>query len=168
MIARKEAALTRSFAIVLAVFLAGLVEVRIAHAVPASSLIVPGGSIGLIRLGDDSGQVRQKWGRPNRVQQPERGYEMWQYDKLLATVHLRNRRVVQIQTSSPVFRTSRGIGPGSSRVDLIKSYGASTWIDNLGPITILTYAGIGLVVSFRNDDPTYIAGVSIVEAPISR
>lgn len=156
------------FAIMLAVFLAVSGEIRIAHAVPANLLITPGRSIGLVLLGDPLDQVRQKWGRPNQVQQPERGYEMWQYSKLLATVHLRDGKVVQIQTSSPVFRTSKGIGPGSSRVDLVKAHGPHTWTDNLGPITIFTYAAMGLVVSFRNDDLTFVAGVSVLEAPISR
>ncbi len=141
---------------------------QLASATAANLLIVPGKSIGLIRLGDSPARVRQVWGQPGKIVRPQTGYEMWQYDRILSTVHIQSNEVTQIQTSSPVFRTAHGIGPGSSREELLKAYGNPAWTDNLGPVTIYTFATLGLMASFRNDDPSFIAGLSILRAPITR
>jgi len=157
--------------IVVLLTLAGVVALWVpspTHATAANLLIVPGKSVGLIKLGDPPSKVRQLWGAPTKVVRPQSNYEMWQYDRYLATVHVQDNEVTLIQTSSPVFRTPQGVGPGSPRAQLLRAYGNPTWSDNLGPVTIYAYASIGLLASFRNDDPSYISGLSVVMAPMTR
>jgi hypothetical protein len=139
-----------------------------AWATPTNLPIAPGKSVGLVALGTSPAEVRQAWGPPSAVKHPETSYVIWSYDRSLATVHIRDSKMIQIQTSSPVFRTPQGVGPGSPREHLVRAYGRPTWIDNLGPVTIYTCAKLGLLASFRNDDQSYVAGMSVLLAPVTR
>jgi hypothetical protein len=141
---------------------------RPTYATSVNLLIRPGKSVGLVQLGMQSAQVKRVWGSPSSIRQPQPGYELWLYDRLLSTVHVQGNEVTQVQTSSPVFRSARGVGPGSPRAVLLEAYGKPTWADNMGPVVVYTYARLGLVATFRGDDQSFVAALSVLRAPITR
>jgi hypothetical protein len=92
---------------------AATLAVSMAILLPTSvaAQIKPGRGVAGVAIGDGTGDVRHRLGRPSRVRPPA-----WVYGlPLRGEVEFdHRRRVKSIWTSSPRQRTQKGIGPGSS------------------------------------------------------
>jgi hypothetical protein len=102
----------------------------IAGASAAELTIVPGVSIGKVKLGMSAAQVKKILGREYLVNgaQNVRGRRHveygWDYSRWTATFEQRGRtlRVVEVATVVPSQKTAKLIGPGSTWRELVRAY----------------------------------------------
>lgn len=131
---------------------------RLAPHVVAAQPILPGQSLGPISLGMTEAQVTAALGQPDTVQSPQ----VWQYrdpDIAINFSKTTPRTVAAIfaggappLTNVP-YRTSEGLGLGSTRDEFIKAWGAP---DTETPET-LTYRSRGIVLMHKNGTITWLA-----------
>ena len=104
-----------------------------APALPKQGVLVPGKSLGGIRLGDTSAQVRRRWGGGFRLCTVcHRKTWMYTYrsgSPVGAAVSFRRDRVAAIFTlGAPIgWRTSQGILVGGDANEVDEVYGAAAW-----------------------------------------
>lgn len=108
--------------------LATALIVALAASAPAASalrLIVPGGRIGPVGLGDSEAMVARVLGQPAQREATADGRWMtWPRDGLEAW--FRGGRVVRIMVrGNPAYRTAEGIGVGADRERVLAAYGGA-------------------------------------------
>jgi hypothetical protein len=127
-----------------------------------SSRIVPGLSVGGVKLGMTPGQVRQVWGPPSRVLRPEASIEAWQYDQYRSTVFIGLGEVYIIQTNSPRFATPEGIKVGTVLASVLKVYGQPECQHAFAGGLVLSYARRGLLIRVVNG---VVRALSVFQPP---
>jgi hypothetical protein len=91
--------------------------------------IHPGVGIGKVRLGMSKAQVQRVLGRDSFVNAREGAYTEFAWDFASWTVGFKGGRAVQVSTSLRAQRTKKGIGPGTTWLQLMRAYpgGRCTW-----------------------------------------
>jgi hypothetical protein len=147
-----------------------------AGAAPASApapladpwLIVPGQSLGLLRLGSPASAVSQipGWGRPDRSHVVGT-ISYLTFDRQRVTIAVRDATAVMLLTTNERFRTERGLAVGKPASTVPAAYGPpgagderTLWYDALGLVVIVggnTVARIGVF------DPKTLVRVILTE-----
>jgi hypothetical protein len=140
-----------------------------AGAAPAEPwLIVPGQSLGMLRLGVPAREVRQMpgWNQPSRTHVVGTITYM-SYDRQGVTVVVRDEVVVMLLTTNERYRTDRGTAVGQPTSAATGPYGAPPageervlWYDALG---LLVVTGGGTIVRLGIYDPKAIVRVILAE-----
>ncbi|MDR7419244.1 MAG: DUF4352 domain-containing protein [Armatimonadota bacterium] len=139
-------------------------------AAPAEAgVIVPGQSLGLLRLGAPVGLVYQMpgWGQPDRVHASGSISYMY-YGRQGVTVAVRDSAVVLILTTSERFRTDKGVAVGQATSAVSGAYGApavggdgrTLWFDAVGLVAV---TGGGTIVRLGVYDPKNFVRVILAE-----
>lgn len=132
-------------------------------------LIVPGQSLGALRLGIPVRVLRQTagWGQPDRTHIAG-SIAYLSYDRQGATVATRDDAVVMLLTTSERYRTERGVAVGQVVSAATGAYGAPSaagdervfWYDSLG---LLIVVGGGTIIRIGVYDPKAIVRVILAE-----
>ncbi len=129
--------------------------------------IVPGKSVGDVRLGMSTGELFQRWGPPERTDRDSDGVTLYDYgEKQGVGVFVDGDQVSQILVVTPDWITTNGIKVGATRPEVLAFYGQ--------PDTQLTgqtqdevriwYKRRGLVFIFKG---RAVAGITVVAAESS-
>ncbi|MGQ0551434.1 MAG: hypothetical protein ACT4PY_17395 [Armatimonadota bacterium] len=160
----------RSIALVLTLTLAIPVA---AAASPDAWLIVPGQSLGVLRLGLPVQALLQTpgWGKPDRTHNAGSITYMF-YDRFRVVVGAREDVVVILLTTNDRFRTDRGIGVGQAASAATAAYGQAAatggdervlWFDTIG---LLAVTGGGVIVRIGVfDSKTLVRAMLAEERP---
>jgi hypothetical protein len=144
-----------------------------AQAAPVDpGLIVPGQSLGLLRLGASVGSVYQTagWGQPDRVH-ASGSISYMHYGRQGVMVAVRDSTVVLILTTSDRFRTDRGVAVGRAASTASGAYGTpaaggdgrTLWFDTVGLVAV---TGGGTIVRLGVYDPkTFLRAILAEEQP---
>ncbi len=129
----------------------------------SASLIVPGVSIGAMKLGMSPTQARVVWGTPSRVRHVSPTVEGWEYSRRRSTLYFTAGKVYEIVTYSSAFATQEGVRVGQpigkvaevlGRPDCEKQVegrpAPGTFFAE-GPVHAHIYRKLGLVVVRVND-----------------
>ncbi len=111
--------------------------------VAPSVMIVPGQSIGPVRLGMSAKDVTSVLGNPV----PANGGEV-KFPRVAVTVTLEDGDVVRVSTTNPLFRTPRGAGVGSGVDDsarLIGDPNQSVSLNGADTTIVYPFQGVGFV-----------------------
>jgi hypothetical protein len=111
--------------------------------VAPSVMIVPGQSIGPVRLGMSARDVTSVLGNPV----PSSGGEV-KFPRVAVTVTLEDGDVVRVSTTNPLFRTPRGAGVGSDVDDsarLIGDPNQSVSLNGTDTTIVYPFQGVGFV-----------------------
>ncbi len=102
---------------------AGGALVSTAEARPAKLKIVPGHSIGGVKLGERGKQVQHELGKPTSTDQYGK-IAVWRYARqpLFGVLSLEHGKVTGVDTYSKRQKTNKGIGPGSSFAATTRKY----------------------------------------------
>lgn len=140
---------------------------------PDAWLIVPGQSLGVLRLGLPVQALLQTpgWGKPDRTHAAGSITYMF-YDRYRVVVGARDDVVVILMTTNDRFRTDRGIGVGHAASAATAAYGQAApaggderilWFDTLG---LLAITGGGLIVRIGVfDSKTLVRAMLAEERP---
>lgn len=119
---------------------------------PDAWLIIPGQSLGVLRLGLPAQALLQTpgWGKPDRTHVAGSITYMF-YDRYRVVVGTRDDVVVVLLTTNERFRTDKGIGVGQSASAATTAYGQAAgggddrvqWFDAIG---LLVITGAGVIV----------------------
>lgn len=131
-------------------------------------LIVPGQSLGLLRLGSPMSAVSQTpgWARPDRTHVVGT-ISYLTYDRPRVTIAVRDEMAVMILTTNERFRTERGLAVGKAASSVAAAYGPSgggddrtLWYDALGMVVVV---GGNTVVRIGVYDPKMLVRVILTE-----
>lgn len=108
-------------------------------------LVVPGQSLGALRLGVPTRTLYQTagWGQPDRTHGAGSVSYLY-YDRQRAAAGVRDDQVVLILTTNDRYRTERGVGVGQPSSTAVAAYGAPS--SGGGDERVLWYDTIGLVL----------------------
>ncbi|MGQ0568291.1 MAG: DUF4352 domain-containing protein [Armatimonadota bacterium] len=133
---------------------------RVAVASPDTS-IVPGQSIGLLRLGTPVRALFQApgWGQPDRTH-ASGSISYLSYERHRVTVATRDALIILILTTSERFRTEKGVAVGQTASAAATAYGAAPasgdsrvhWYDGLG---LLVVTGGNTIIRIGVYDPKH-------------
>ncbi len=118
---------------------------RTAAAPPDAWLIVPGQSLGTLRLSVPTRTLYQApgWGQPDRTHAAGSVSYLY-YDRQRTAAGVRDDQVVLILTTNERYRTERGVGVGQPGSTAVAAYGAPS--AGSGDERVLWYDAIGLVL----------------------
>lgn len=118
---------------------------RTAAAPSDAWLVVPGQSMGALRLGVPARTLYQTagWGQPDRTHAAGSVSYLY-YDRQRTAAGVRDDQVVLILTTSERYRTERGVGVGQPASAAVAAYGAPS--SGGGDERVLWYDAIGLVL----------------------
>lgn len=136
--------------------------------------IVPGQSLGTLRLGTPVGSVYQLpgWGQPDRVH-ASGSISYMSYGRQGVTVAVRDSAVVLILTTSARFRTDKGVAVGQGTSAASGAYGPpaqggdgrTMWFDGVGLVVV---AGGGTIVRLGVYDPKLFVRAILAEEQPAR
>ncbi|MDR7545429.1 MAG: DUF4352 domain-containing protein [Armatimonadota bacterium] len=141
-------------------------------AASTEGLIVPGQSLGGLRLGTPVAALYQMpgWGQPDRVH-TSGSISYATYNRRAVTVAVRDSVVVLILTTSERYRTEKGVGVGLASSVVAGLYGPgsaggdgrTTWYDAVGLVVI---TGGGTIIRLGVYDPkTFVRAILADEQP---
>jgi hypothetical protein len=116
-----------------------------------SNVIKPGVAIGPVHSGMTMQQVIAELGPPEQTNKSDSALK---YTSLGLYVGPGKNELVQVLGAFPPFpgRTQEGIGIGSSRADIIQTYGEPTVATNLNPgLEVLGFKSLGINFELRDD-----------------
>ena len=131
-------------------------------------LIVPGQSLGALRLGIPARVLQQTsgWGQPDRTHIAG-SITYMSYDRQGVTVAARDDAVVMLLTTNERYRTERGVAVGQAVSAVTGAYGTTAagdervlWYDSLG---LLIVVGGGTIIRIGVYDPKAIVRVILAE-----
>jgi hypothetical protein len=136
--------------------------------------IVPGQSVGTMRLGTPVGSVYQLpgWGQPDRVH-ASGSISYMTYGRQGVTVAVRESAVVLILTTSERFRTDKGLAVGQGSAAATAAYGPpaqggegrTMWYDSVGLVVV---TGGGTIVRLGVYDPKHFVRAILAEEQPAR
>jgi uncharacterized protein DUF4352 len=148
------------------------VVASLAPRAPAQSgAIVPGQSLGPVRLGTPArGVASLGWGQPDRTH-ASGSISYLTFERQRVTIAAREDQVVMVLTTSERFRTDKGVAVGQGLSAASAAYGASAasgdgrthWYDGAGLVVV---AGGGTILRIGVYDPkTFVRAILTDETP---
>jgi len=124
--------------------------------VPQHLLIVPGVSVGSVRVGDTQSAVRTALGKPSVIRTKGK-VTNWTWFKrrvvvLFASTGKRRGHAIVISTSNPAYGTAAGIEPlSSTKADVTAAYPAAVCDDSAGVCRLAGPAGRLTTFTYATD-----------------
>ena len=87
------------------------------------NLIVPGQRIGKVYLGMPIAQLYKEFGNPSKRDVADGNAVEYTYDRASLTVGVAGGKVIDVATTSSLFRTANGVGVGSSDIEVRSKLG---------------------------------------------